>query len=435
MPDQQTLAQMVRAKYPGSYDDLSDAQLEQSVKAKFPGVYDDVPTSKATVPPASASGANLRDRIQALADTGDPKGKIALQLVNEWEAGQKRVNDRSPMIGAMVGTALTGGAAIPAILAAGAGGAVGQAAKDEQWSMPASQRLMNAAKSGTGQMLTEGTGQAIAALSPMLMNAGRNLWNRAAKIPEPIARTTQTMRAAGTLMDAKNEIADTVLSQGAGTLRKGNLDALKSTLNGMDDAIDAVITNSKGMISRQELRDALQAKSAAIGTGSLAQDAQQSALEKAFDLLKQKPVKMTVQEAQKFKRAIYSAYEKTFAADATQAASAMADKTTAQALRGAIAREEPAVADINAAMSKQIPAVKAVEKAISRGSNRDALGLSQMLAGVAPNATTLAGALINNPLIGSFTAQQIYNAAKLLPKDGRTVSNILRVAKAAVGGG
>lgn len=45
MPDQ-TLAQAIRAKYPGVYDDLSDTQLESQVKAKYPGVYDDLPTTK-----------------------------------------------------------------------------------------------------------------------------------------------------------------------------------------------------------------------------------------------------------------------------------------------------------------------------------------------------------------------------------------------------
>lgn len=43
MPE--TLAQRVRAKYPGAYDDLSDQQLEASVTAKFPGVYDDMARS------------------------------------------------------------------------------------------------------------------------------------------------------------------------------------------------------------------------------------------------------------------------------------------------------------------------------------------------------------------------------------------------------
>ena len=43
MPRDQTLAQRVRAKHPGAYDDMNDQQLEAAVTAKYPGVYDDVP--------------------------------------------------------------------------------------------------------------------------------------------------------------------------------------------------------------------------------------------------------------------------------------------------------------------------------------------------------------------------------------------------------
>lgn len=46
MPD--TLAQKIRSKYPGVYDDLSDADLEAKVTAKYPGVYDDIPKTPAT---------------------------------------------------------------------------------------------------------------------------------------------------------------------------------------------------------------------------------------------------------------------------------------------------------------------------------------------------------------------------------------------------
>lgn len=340
-----------------------------------------------------------------------------------------------PAAGAMIGTAMSGGAAIPAILAAGAGGATGQVLKDAGYQMPLSQLALNAVKSGAGQMITQGVAEGAALVAPAMMRGARNLWNRSAKVPDTIAKTTQTMRAGGTLNEAKREIAETVLSQGTGTLRAGNLETLKATLNDLDDALDTVIQGSTKMVSRQELLDALRAKSATIGTGSIAQEAQQAALGKAHDLLKVKPPKMTVQEAQKLKRAIYQAYEKTFAADAAQAASAMADKTTARTLREAIAREEPAVAEINAAMSKQIPAVKAMEKALSRTSNRDLVSLSQILAGMVMNPFTTASALINHPSIGSFTAQQIYRAAQMLPKDSRTVANILRAAKAALGGG
>lgn len=65
MPE--TLAQKVRAKFPGAYDDLSDQQLESSVRAKFPGVYDDMPSTPAT----PAAKPSLMDRDRAFASTID----------------------------------------------------------------------------------------------------------------------------------------------------------------------------------------------------------------------------------------------------------------------------------------------------------------------------------------------------------------------------
>ncbi len=41
MPTLEDLGQKVKAKYPGQYDDLSDADVGTKVKAKFPGSYDD----------------------------------------------------------------------------------------------------------------------------------------------------------------------------------------------------------------------------------------------------------------------------------------------------------------------------------------------------------------------------------------------------------
>src|SRR5678816_4247307 len=46
MPD--TLAQKIKAKYPGTYDDIPDAELESKIIAKYPGVYDDIPRTQAT---------------------------------------------------------------------------------------------------------------------------------------------------------------------------------------------------------------------------------------------------------------------------------------------------------------------------------------------------------------------------------------------------
>jgi hypothetical protein len=46
----QTLAQLVRAKYPGAYEGISDQALESLVRQKYPGIYDAVPST----PPVSA---------------------------------------------------------------------------------------------------------------------------------------------------------------------------------------------------------------------------------------------------------------------------------------------------------------------------------------------------------------------------------------------
>jgi hypothetical protein len=41
----QTLAERIRARFPGAYDDLSNEDLEARVRAKYPGVYDDLPNA------------------------------------------------------------------------------------------------------------------------------------------------------------------------------------------------------------------------------------------------------------------------------------------------------------------------------------------------------------------------------------------------------
>jgi hypothetical protein len=61
---QQTLAQMVRAKYPHTYDDLSDADLEKSVLAKHPE-YGDLPRSPVTPNPQTGAGMEQYAQQQA----------------------------------------------------------------------------------------------------------------------------------------------------------------------------------------------------------------------------------------------------------------------------------------------------------------------------------------------------------------------------------
>lgn len=71
MPTVAELGQRVKAKYPGSYDDMPDDELGRRTKAKFPGAYDDFSDSAGVAPmamtpqnnPLTAAGNDLRNRL------------------------------------------------------------------------------------------------------------------------------------------------------------------------------------------------------------------------------------------------------------------------------------------------------------------------------------------------------------------------------------
>jgi hypothetical protein len=87
MAGEPTLAERVRAKYPGAYDDIPDDVLEQRIRAKFPGVYDDIPSSapRASLTASAAGQATvpaedtLAGRIMAPPET---VGEAALTYFN-----------------------------------------------------------------------------------------------------------------------------------------------------------------------------------------------------------------------------------------------------------------------------------------------------------------------------------------------------------------
>jgi hypothetical protein len=82
----QTLAQMVRAKYPGAYDDMSDADLESKVDAKYPGAYADIPHTQA----AGAPPSMLQRAGSAVAGAASTVGNAVMGAVKG--AGQTAQN-------------------------------------------------------------------------------------------------------------------------------------------------------------------------------------------------------------------------------------------------------------------------------------------------------------------------------------------------------
>jgi hypothetical protein len=152
------LGKRVKAKYPGSYDDLDDAELGRKVKTKYPGSYDDfteiesTPAPQQKPLPASQSpefqmlfGASPADTVKRMQGVGRAVGKVgmgALQYVQHL-AGRKvsptplalePSPDPNQRVGEMVGEAAltaapvmaTGGASLPVQAAVGSavGGAI-----------------------------------------------------------------------------------------------------------------------------------------------------------------------------------------------------------------------------------------------------------------------------------------------------------------------
>jgi|SRR5579864_1103187 len=72
-PQTSTLAQAIRSKYPGSYDDLSDSDLEEKILAKYPQ-YSDMPRSAPNAGLAPGSPAPKVDMETSLA--GDIPGLL-----------------------------------------------------------------------------------------------------------------------------------------------------------------------------------------------------------------------------------------------------------------------------------------------------------------------------------------------------------------------
>jgi hypothetical protein len=71
----QTLAQRVRAKYPDTYADMNDQELEEAIVRRHPGIYDDIPRTQSLdpstgVPPYAATARMIPQSTVA----GDPLG-------------------------------------------------------------------------------------------------------------------------------------------------------------------------------------------------------------------------------------------------------------------------------------------------------------------------------------------------------------------------
>lgn len=347
--------------------------------------------------------------------------------------GQKNFLEAAPLLGGVAAAAATGGASIPVQLGAVAlGAAGGQLLKDSQWDdLSAGDRLKHAALAGLGGALGQGAGAVVGLPAKWagnkLTSAARALWLRHAKVGTDVANKSQVAKTAG-VPAAKDAIAETVLESGHGTLGRPNADAFRETLDALDTKLDAIISGSSKFVKRQDIRNEIKAAHDAIPPGTAASDAEREALQAAFVRLNQQPANIPIKIAQALKRTIYRT--RNYAATAKDSADASADKVVGRSLRKEIAGAEPDAAVVNAEFSKQIPAASAMEKAATRLQNSPPADLHKMVALAVLRPLPIAGAILNDPYVGSWTAQQIYKVGKALPSKDRNPANIIRVLQA-----
>lgn len=112
MADTQTLPAMVRAKFPGVYDDISDADLDSKVRAKYPGVYDDLAKPSAT---STAPSPGSWEKRGMAGDVWHPAGATGAKAMDpELGRVDNSLLGMPPEMAALSAMAVTRAAAVPA---------------------------------------------------------------------------------------------------------------------------------------------------------------------------------------------------------------------------------------------------------------------------------------------------------------------------------
>lgn len=217
------LAAAVRAKYPGAYDDLSDAELEKQVLAKHPEYADlATPTPKWYEP----GGDVILDNVRSLASLP----------AKAWRFASAHPVETGAMAGGIAAVPLTGGASLPAaVAAAGLGGAGGAATGmlvkavrgDADTPQTAGDVLTQMGTQGAIQAATEAGGGLLAKGAEL---AGRGLYRAALR---PAARLTEKY---GDLVGAGLDEAAPV---GASRVIRGRLTASKNATTDLAQRADA----------------------------------------------------------------------------------------------------------------------------------------------------------------------------------------------------
>lgn len=381
------LAALVRAKYPGVYDDLSDADLEAAVQAKYPGVYDDL------VSKPDLSG--VEEPALAVSHEPEPPSSFLKRLGDAaYTASPLPLFERKNLSGTLAtiagaGTAAaTGGLALP-VLAAGLVGAGTSAA------------------TGEGDPLTEGFTQGAVQVMGMgaprvLGTMGRRLYQGAAKIPLSVASKARGGAPA---------IVETGLQERI-PVSRGGVEKISRIVGGLDQEVDRAVSGSTATVDpRRVLRrlgDTVREFSEQVTPETDLRQIGDVGREFARRTLPRGA--MPVSQAQTLKQGTYRRLAKDYGKTAT--ASAEAQKSLARGLRSEIESAVPEVVAPNARMSRLLDLSKALDR--TRVENRDIIGLSDIIAaGINPKTLPLSFAM--RPGVQSRLGIAAHDAGRMDP--------------------
>lgn len=392
----QTLAQMVRAKYPGAYDDLSDTALEAKVEAKYPGAYADIPRSTA----APAEAAKPRWSGQTYVDAAKLVGNKAVEY--------------APEIGGAVGGLAVGlGAGLPslglgavpgAIAGATVGGAAGQALKGAVQGTAAPTMAGRAAQIGTAGAGQGGAEAVGAGLGAIASKVAPKLMQSALKPTLSVLKEYRTTPA---------RLVKTLLDEGV-NVSEGGLQRLNDLLTAKNVEIADAVKNAPGLIGKDSILSRLGQTYERFSKGLDARGAMKAISEEGGKLIDHPEYvgdALTVPQAQGLKQAIYA--EASDAYGQLSRPALEAKKSIARGLKEEIETAAPGIKGLNAREAEFMAARDAVERRVTVAGNRDPVGF----AWVAAHPTTFLAALIDRaPVVKSMLSHLMYDSAAKISK-------------------
>lgn len=373
----QTLAQRVRAKYPGTYDDLTDQQLEAAVIAKFPGVYDDIPKTPAqSTPIATTQAKEPQSALARARQTGEmPRGAgfdaLMGEIAQREEARRGRNVDLLPL------AAATGGGLVGGPIGAAIGGAGGEAIRQVD------RRLSGRSAPGTMREAAQDIGVE-GAVQGTLEAAGGLLTKAISKGATAVYRGYLKPSLAGAEIAKAREIVDTAIRERLPISQAGETRG-KLLISKINNEVNTALKNASvgKSVDLHAIAEKIRtfAKNVYNKPGAPPEDLA-AALRVADEIdqhaslgltpgAKPTRVSVTPEKANQTKQALDKAIGDTgFGVE--RGAATEARKVGRHAARKAIEEVVPAVKALNKRESEVIDALESVTKAVGRESNKDA---------------------------------------------------------------